>query len=62
MLETQDAGWICQLLPDGTLAAYATSIENARRMGALTGFAGSTSRISDPNAQGGLRLQESIIG
>ena len=42
-------------------AAYHKSLRNARRMGALTGFAHGTAAAKDPMAQGTLRLQENII-
>jgi hypothetical protein len=40
---------------------FGEGLKQARRMGALTGFAGGTSSASDPAAQGTLRLFESII-
>ena len=51
------------LAPPQTMcrAAYFKSIRNARRMGALTGFAHGTAAAKDPHAQGTLRLQEGII-
>ena len=54
---TQDTG-CCKGV---VCAAYCKSIRNARRMGALTGFAHGTSAAKDPHAQGTLRLQEDII-
>lgn len=41
---------------------YAKSLARARKLGALTGYVHGTSSIKDPQVQGGLRLQEDIIG
>lgn len=43
-------------------AVYAKSLARARKLGALTGCVHGTSSIKDPQVQGGLRLQENIIG
>ncbi|CAL8470101.1 g9643 [Coccomyxa elongata] len=44
------------------LDMYAKSLARARKLGALTGYVHGTSSIKDPQVQGGLRLQENIIG
>ena len=53
--------WGCCCSREVCCAAYFKSIRNARRMGALTGFAHGTAAAKDPHAQGTLRLQENII-
>lgn len=42
-------------------AAFASSLKHARRLGGITGFVHGTGSISDPTAQGTMRLFESVI-
>ena len=43
-------------------AAFASSLKQARRLGGLTGFVHGTGAAQDANAQGTLRLFETIVG